>query len=519
MNAEIERKMIIGLIASTEYYKKIRQTIDPNLIPTPVAKTIALWCNEYFDKYRKAPGSDIASIYFTKAKTGKYSKDVLEEIEEDILPELSDEWTDYGIEIEPLIDDTKAFFKYYKIQKLKDELDILLEKEDLSTAEQQINEYRVTTPIKDELVFNNKEQLRTAVKAAFAEANEPLIYYPGALGDMWNSVMVRGGFVGFLGPEKRGKTALMMDAANRGVRQGRKVAVFQAGDMSTLQQVMRQASYLTKLPTKEKYIGKILVPQKDCYFNQMNDCGNPVRECDFGIFEDRGFDQKGLRQQITAEEIHEAYKLESDYKPCWNCSKYKENNWGAVWCREMEIADVVDEQTALEVMEDYYVTKNRDIRISTHPNDSLTVMEMEQILDTWEEQDGFVADIVILDYADLLASSGGSNEERHKQNNNWKKLRGLNQKKNFLLITATQSDANSYERDLLTLKNFSEDKRKFAHVTAFYGLNQDHTGREKNLGILRINELILREDGFDANRQVTILQAMHIGRPILTSYW
>ena len=65
MNAEIERKMIIGLIASTGYYKKIRQTIDPNLIPTPVAKTIALWCNEYFDKYRKAPGADIASIYLT----------------------------------------------------------------------------------------------------------------------------------------------------------------------------------------------------------------------------------------------------------------------------------------------------------------------------------------------------------------------------------------------------------------------------------------------------------------------
>ena len=519
MNAEIERKMIIGLIASTEYYKKIRQTIDPNLIPTPVAKTIALWCNEYFDKYRKAPGADIASIYLTKAKTGKYPKDVLEEIEEDILPELSDEWTDYGIEIEPLVEDTKKFFKYHKLQKLKDEIDILLEKEDLDTAEQQIHDYKTITPVKDVVVLNNKEQLREAVKTAFAQAQEPLIYYPGALGEMLNGSMLRGGMVGFLAPEKRGKTAVMMDAANRAARQGKKVAVFQAGDMSTPQQIMRQASYLTKLPTKEKYVGKILIPQKDCVFNQINDCGKAVRECDFGIFEDRGFDLMSLRKTITAEDIHEAYKLEPDYKPCWNCSEYKKHNWGACWAQEVDIPDVVDEDTALKVMEDYYVTKNRDIRISTHTNDSLTVLEIEQILDTWEEEDGFVADVVILDYADLLASMGGPSEERHKQNNNWKKLRGLNQKKNFLLITATQSDANSYEKDLLTLKNFSEDKRKFAHVTAFYGLNQDHTGREKKLGIMRINELILREDGFDPNRQVTVLQAMHIGRPILTSYW
>jgi len=98
-------------------------------------------------------------------------------------------------------------------------------------------------------------------------------------------------------------------------------------------------------------------------------------------------------------------------------------------------------------------------------------------------------------------------------------LRGLNQETNSLLITATQADADAYKQNTLRLSNFSEDKRKYAHVTAFYGLNQDSGGREKNLGLMRINELILREDKFDMNRQVTVMQALNIGRPIITSYW
>ena len=77
----------------------------------------------------------------------------------------------------------------------------------------------------------------------------------------------------------------------------------------------------------------------------------------------------------------------------------------------------------------------------------------------------------------------------------------------------------SYEKDRLGLSNFSEDKRKYSHVTAFYGLNQDKKGREKRFGIMRINELILREDEFDTAREITILQNLRRGRPFLASYW
>ena len=97
-------------------------------------------------------------------------------------------------------------------------------------------------------------------------------------------------------------------------------------------------------------------------------------------------------------------------------------------------------------------------------------------------------------------------------------LRALSQSRNALLITATQTDSQSYEQDTLSRKNFSEDKRKYAHVTAMYGLNQDPKEREKKLGVMRINEIVIREGDFDTTSCVTVLQSLNLGRPFLGSY-
>jgi hypothetical protein len=49
-----------------------------------------------------------------------------------------------------------------------------------------------------------------------------------------------------------------------------------------------------------------------------------------------------------------------------------------------------------------------------------------------------------------------------------------------------------------------------------YALNQ--TAEEKRIGILRIGELVIRDDEFDWKRQVKILQCLQRGRPLIGSY-
>jgi hypothetical protein len=109
-------------------------------------------------------------------------------------------------------------------------------------------------------------------------------------------------------------------------------------------------------------------------------------------------------------------------------------------------------------------------------------------------------------------------EFRHRQDAIWKGLRGISQERHALMVTATQADANSYKQSKLNLSNFSEDKRKFGHVTAMWGLNQDPGGREKQLGIMRINELVVREGLFNSQNDVVILQDLRSGRPFLESF-
>lgn len=85
-----------------------------------------------------------------------------------------------------------------------------------------------------------------------------------------------------------------------------------------------------------------------------------------------------------------------------------------------------------------------------------------------------------------------------------------------MIVTATWSDAASYDKNTLSLSNFSEDKRKYGHVTAMYGLNMNE--EEKRIGIMRFNELVIREGAFERMNQVRVLQCLAIGRPLLDSF-
>ena len=173
---------------------------------------------------------------------------------------------------------------------------------------------------------------------------------------------------------------------------------------------------------------------------------------------------------------------------------------------------------AQDAVEAFFINNKRRFKLSSHANGTLSIKQIKALLDIWEKQDDFVPDVIVIDYADLLVAEGRV-EFRHQQNEIWKGMRNLSQERHCLVLTATQADANSYEQNRLKLKNFSEDKRKYAHVTACYGLNQDTKDREKKIGIMRINEIVIREGDFSNSSEVTVLQKLERGRPFLSSYW
>ena len=156
------------------------------------------------------------------------------------------------------------------------------------------------------------------------------------------------------------------------------------------------------------------------------------------------------------------------------------------------------------------------LKLSSHPNSSISVGGIEAQLEAWE-RDGWVADCVAIDYADILAPPAGKEklDERAQINATWQHLRALAQRRHACLVTATQADAESYDKDLIRMKNFSGDKRKLSHVTAMIGLNQ--TEQEKKEGVMRRNFVVLREGDFSVSRCVHSAQCLPLGNPSVKS--
>ena len=99
----------------------------------------------------------------------------------------------------------------------------------------------------------------------------------------------------------------------------------------------------------------------------------------------------------------------------------------------------------------------------------MTVQKCELVIEKWEQEIGEKFDVVIFDYLELMDAKGRT-VEREIQNEIAGSLNALAKKKDYLIITATQAKGEAFEKDSLTLNSYSEDKRKYDHVTCMLSL-------------------------------------------------
>ncbi len=156
-----------------------------------------------------------------------------------------------------------------------------------------------------------------------------------------------------------------------------------------------------------------------------------------------------------------------------------------------------------------------DLILGCYPNSSINVAGIKSVLREKERESGWVPDVVVIDYADILAPPIGVAETRDQINATWKQLRALSQEFHCLVVTATQSDAASYDVRTIGRANFSEDKRKYAHVSGMVGINA--TATEQRQGVSRLNWLVLRESEFDESKCVYVAGCVALGRPAVLS--
>jgi len=173
-------------------------------------------------------------------------------------------------------------------------------------------------------------------------------------------------------------------------------------------------------------------------------------------------------------------------------------------------------ESCREVMRKKIKSKKPYFKLSCHFNSTLKIEGIRSILQDWEKT-GWIPDVIVIDYADILDMSHPGLEGRDLINQIWKQMRSLSQKYHCLVVTATQADAKSYGKELITISNFSEDKRKAAHVTGMVGINQTPDEKEKELQ--RLNWVALREAWFSETKCVHVAGCLSIANTAIKSCW
>lgn len=454
IDLKIERKIITNMILSTAFLREISPELNPRFFRSSYAKTVSGWVLEYWQQYKEAPGKLIQDIYVQKSLAFEDDEDA--EAIADFLHRLSTDWEKLSKlpNVSYEITSAQTYLRVRSLDLLREQLASAVAEGDPAKGEQFISNFAQVGKghKRGSRILRDHE----AIISAFSAEEERLFTFRGALGRVVGPY-VRSDFAGVLAPMGRGKTWWLWAHAEEAMMNGLK-ATFITLEMPERHMLRRGWQSLTGSPREA---GTYNIP----VFQRIP-----------------GTDRDERKQWMVA-------AAEKDLKPV-----------------NLESVDMFQQRLRRRF-------RTGDIQIVSLPSYTTTVDDIEAVLDNMQFYNDYQTDVLVVDYADLLAARKGLNDYRQQLNSIWMQLRSIAEVRNILVVTASQSDRKTFSQDA-SEANVSEDIRKLAHVTKMIALNQ--TPEEYKMGIMRINQLKER-DGHRTFDTALVLQCLDIGHPILDS--
>lgn len=498
-----QRALLTAMVTNDRFLREVAALYKPEFFEEAF-RTIAGWCLAYGAQYGRAPRAEIQRLFEESVSSGEIKESQARGVAEALDWMSSEMAAGDTVNVDYLLDMAQRHFEHVNLDITAAEIKHHLGRGDIEAAREAITAHK-TVERPRAVGINPVTDIATVI-AAFQDAPAPLFTFPGPLGELLNDSLVRDFLLGIMGPEKRGKTFLLIELAFRALMARLNVAFFELGDLSQNQLLRRVFVRLACRSDRAKYTGDIPVPVVDCMWHQQGLCENMNRPRTRAIRDAAGDLLKGEGTDWGA------------HTPCPVCPASKLPFPGVPAYKVKH----VDRPLGPEDIETLAARLGRRLgkhqfKVACYPTDTFSVRDMDRTLDYWEEYEGFVPDIILADYADIMAAPDPRKEERGQINDTWMGLRRVSQERHALVIVPTQSNAGSYSVDSLSLANFANDKRKYAHVNGMLAMNR--TPEEKDQGLLRLGWLLLREDDFSIDRQVVCLQSLKTGQPIVGSYW
>lgn len=468
-----ERRIVTAMIVSKPVLARIAPQWNGHLFRSHHSNVLASLCVDFYKKHSDAPGKVVDSLYdvwaSSQGDTGR-ADDVGK-----FLRELDGEYLRQKEETnsEHILDTAAKFFRDVRLEFLSNEIAVAINAKDMDRADTLVSTYRKVEIGTGSTIdmFVDREELKVAFDV---DDSDLLVKYPGALGRHFSDDLSRDSFVVFQGSDKSGKSFWIQDIAWKGMCSRRKVAYFEAGDLSRKQVFLRFMVRAAVHPDKSTKKGDEW-PLWPC-------------EVQYPLAMSVGENEKSKKRRgVITDSERMIFDRPLDYEKAFAACDNVMNN---------------------------YLKSNRPyFKLSVHSNDSLSVDMVNSVLDGYAADD-WVPDIVVIDYADIMAAPGAK-DERDGINKNWQRLRKLSQELHCLVVTATQADAAAYDQEIQTKRNFSGDKRKNAHITAMHAINV--TDDEKESKVCRLNVIARRDGEYNPKRCVHVAQCLALGQPAVLS--
>ena len=489
----IEEKILTGLITNTNFCRDVSRAINKNTFVIPYAQIISKWVLDYFKQYHQSPEKHIQDIFELEKIN---LKDGNKELVSAFLTKLS---SDYEQEKEFNTDFLRdKAIKYIKKQNLKamgEKVQHLLELDKIEEAEKELGKYK---QVAKETLGSFDPFTDFEVKQFFTEMEDKsnvMLTLPGALGQLLGS-LERHWLVGILAPSKRGKTFWQQEFAINAIMEKKKV-FFISLEMDKNRVKKRLYKRMTAYGDTTK---EFIYPCFDCLKNQRNSCKKNERINRTRLTDDVNIKPKQFDPAIN-------------YVPCTVCRGKKDFAVGT-WYTSIKREGMKLNNT-LKIVRGIKQAFGDRLRIKSYPKFSANIHDIMAALNELETVENFIPDVIIIDYADILAPEDSRITGRDRIDETWKTMGRLADEHHCLVISASQSNRKSFDKKYIEVTDIAEDIRKVANSDMFISLNQ--TKDEKREGVVRVNVISDRDSSYDTHMSCLVLQQLDLGQVCLDS--
>lgn len=438
-----ERDFVVSCILSDKVCQKLFQYVNLDFFELPYSRIVMSWVVDYFNNYRMAPKKNMLSIY--RLHCQEIQDEALQETVLVFLQKLPE--PEENVNEDYLVSKCRDFLDYRKFTILTQNLQACLDVGNMNEARNFLVKHQETDIIHSDsirLFDKNQEKLITD---ELNHIDDELFDLPPKINDVIGKIH-REDFIALLAGPKAGKTWFLCWIAKQAMLRGQKV-LFVSLEMKRGEVLKRMWSLMfgVRSPTVDL--------SKTYTLSKWDACGEDK-------FTPLQYEYKANRNRtITVSEAQSQMKLM--------------NHGGDIW-------------------------------IECYPSFSSSVNDVENRIREVAAT-GYIPDVVIIDYADIMKPSGGGSELRNQLDSIWKSLRAFAQEMKVAVFTASQTNRAGLS-GVVKAENIAEDMRKLAHVTSFVALNRPPHYRKA--GVAGLKNLMSRNESTD--KEALFCTGYHLGQ-------